>query len=201
MVRRRPCAVSNHESPDAAILRDAGFAAPQDEDHCPLESRHEPSCNVHHRQPRRRRTRGRAAAREVFGNLGAGGDVCDFPGGEGFAAGAPGLRLHRGLRGGRHHRRSGRLVRGGSPVQKAAGAADPAHRHHPEQPASDRRQARRIHRAAFPRNLPPSKPSCGRSISARSSPTGCATASAARISRVLRCGCCPRRWRRRRIPG
>ena len=53
----------------------------------------------------------------------------------------------------------------------------------------------------FLRNLPPSKPSCGRSTSARSSPTGCATASAARISRALRCGCCPRRWRRRRIPG
>ena len=47
----------------------------------------------------------------------------------------------------------------------------------------------------------PSKPSCGRSISARSLPTGCATASAARISRALRCGCCRKRSRRRRIPG
>ena len=33
---------------------------------------------------------------------------------------------------------------------------------------------------------------------APSSPTGCATASAARISRALRCGCCPRRCRRRK---
>jgi hypothetical protein len=32
MVRRRSCAVSNHESPDAAILRDAASTAPQDED-------------------------------------------------------------------------------------------------------------------------------------------------------------------------
>ena len=39
----------------------------------------------------------------------------------------------------------------------------------------------------------PSMPSCGRSISAPSSPTGCATASAAPISRASRCGCCRRR--------
>ena len=44
----------------------------------------------------------------------------------------------------------------------------------------------------------PSKPSCARSISAPSSPTGCATASAATISRASRCGCCPRRFRRRK---
>ncbi len=37
-------------------------------------------------------------------------------------------------------------------VQAAAGTADPAHRDHPEQPAPHRRQARRIHRGAFPRS-------------------------------------------------
>ena len=154
MVRRRSCAVSNHESPDAAILRDAASRLLEDEDRCPLESRHEPSRHLRHRHPRRRRARRRVAAREVAGDVGAGGDVCDFPRREGVAAGASGVRLHRGLCRGRHHRRPRRLVRRGGPVQKAAGAADPAHRDHPEQPAAHRRQARRIHRGAFPRIRP-----------------------------------------------
>ena len=38
------------------------------------------------------------------------------------------------------------------PCSQAFGAADPAHRDHPEQPAPHRRQARRIHRDAFPRS-------------------------------------------------
>ena len=38
------------------------------------------------------------------------------------------------------------------PCSQAAGTADPAHRDHPEQPAPHRRQARRIHRGAFPRS-------------------------------------------------
>ena len=109
------------------------------------------SRHLRHRHPRRRRARRRAAAREAAGDIGAGGDVCDFPRREGAAAAASGVRLHRGLCGGRHHRRSRRLVRRRRAVQKAAGAADPAHRDHPEQPAPHRRQARRIHRGAFPR--------------------------------------------------
>ena len=75
-----------------------------------------------------------------------------FLGGEGVAAGASGVRLHRGLCRSRHHRRPRRLVRRGGLVSQASGAADPAHRDHPEQPAPHRRQARRIHRGAFPRS-------------------------------------------------
>ena len=153
MVRRRSCAVSNHESPDAC----ASFETPlrvlaQDEDRCPFESRHEPSRHLRHRRPRRRRARRRAAARQGAGDVGAGGDVCAVPRREGVAAGASGLRLHRGLCRGRHHRRPRRLVRRGGVVQAAAGTADPAHRDHPEQPAPHRRQARRIHRGAFSRS-------------------------------------------------
>ena len=71
---------------------------------------------------------------------------------EGVAAGASGFRLRRGVRGSRHHRRARRLVRGGGAVSQAVGIADPAYRDHPEQPASHRRQARRIHRGAFSRS-------------------------------------------------
>ena len=88
---------------------------------------------------------------KLLATSGAGGDVCDFPRREGVAARAPGVRLHRSLCRGRHHRRPRRLVRRGGAVQKAAGTADPAHGNHPEQPAPHRRQARRIHRDAFPR--------------------------------------------------
>ena len=62
------------------------------------------------------------------------------------------VRLRRGVRGSRHHRRTGRLVCRGGAVPQAAGIADPAHRDHPEQSAPHRRQARRIHRGAFSRS-------------------------------------------------
>ena len=71
---------------------------------------------------------------------------------EGAAAAASGVRLRRGVRGSRHHRRACRLVCGGGAVPQAARAADPAHRDHPEQSASHRRKTRRIHRAAFSRS-------------------------------------------------
>ena len=60
------------------------------------------------------------------------------------------LRLHRGLRRSRDHRRARRLVRRGGAVQAAAGLADPAHRDHPEQSAAYRRETRRIHREELP---------------------------------------------------
>ena len=116
-----------------------------------VNSNHDASRHIRHRHSRRRRARRRAAAREIAGDVGAGGDVCDLPRREGVAARASRLRLHRSLCRGRHHRRPRRLVRRGGAVQKAAGTADPAHRDHPEQPAPHRRQARRIHRGAFPR--------------------------------------------------
>ena len=115
---------------------------------------------------------------------------------EALAERASGVRLHRGLCGSRHHRRARRLVCGGGAVQAAAGPADPAHRDHPEQPAAHRRQARRVHRGAFPRGGAGRGQAARRSISAPSSPTGCATARRATTSRASRCGCCRRRSRR-----
>ena len=149
---------------------------------------------------RRRRARRGVAPCQMAGDAGAGGDVCAVHRGEGAAACASGLRLHRGVCRSRHDRRPRRLVRRGGAVQAAAGIADPAHRDHPEQPASHRRQARRIHRKEFPGSRTGRGEVARRSISAPSSPTGCATASAAAISPALRCACCPRRSRPRKPP-
>ena len=158
MVRRTRLAPSRtHEraTMGRCILRDAAKTrAPQDEGPGTVrafESRHERTRDLLLRRPRRRRARGGAAARQVVGDAGAGGDVCRLHRREVAAAGASGVRLHRGLCRGRHHRRARRLVCGGGAVQAAAGPADPAHRDHPGQPAPHRRQARRIHRGAFPR--------------------------------------------------
>ena len=104
------------------------------------------------RRARRRRARGRTAARQGAGDAGAGGHAGAVRDGEAVAAGASGVRLRRGVRGSRDHRRAGRLVRRGGAVSQAVGIADPAYRDHPEQSASHRRQARRIHRGAFSRS-------------------------------------------------
>ena len=110
--------------------------------------------HIRRRHACRRAAGRRTAPRQTAGDAGAGGDVCDLHCGEGAAADPPGVRLRRGLCGSRHHRRSCRLVCRGRLVSQAFGAADPAHRDHPEQPAPHRRQARRIHRGAFSRSGP-----------------------------------------------
>ena len=150
------------------------------------------------RPPRRRRARGRAAARQGAGDAGAGGHASRCSWRTNAAACASRVRLHRGLRGSRHHRRPRRLVRRGGAVQAAAGPADPAHRDHPEQPAPHRRQARRIHRGAFPR----SRPGRGKAAPDRFRLVHCRLAARPqeeRGSRPLRAAAaCPRRCRRRK---